>query len=132
VTGRPKFKIDLKLVENYARLGASNREIADMLGCAEATIRANCGAVLAKARAVRRTAIRKFQWDAAKALNPAMLIWLGKNELGQVDKFEHVGAMKHEHTFSEKIITDPQTRELANALERRMAGHAGGNGVALN
>ena len=36
-----------------------------------------------------RTNLRKKQYDVAMAGNVSMLIWLGKNELGQKDKLEH-------------------------------------------
>jgi hypothetical protein len=36
-----------------------------------------------------RVNLRKKQYDVAMAGNVSMLIWLGKNELGQTDKQEH-------------------------------------------
>lgn len=36
-----------------------------------------------------RVNLRKKQYDVAMAGNVSMLIWLGKNELGQKDKLEH-------------------------------------------
>ena len=36
-----------------------------------------------------RVNLRKKQYDVAMAGNVSMLIWLGKNELGQSDKHEH-------------------------------------------
>lgn len=69
-----------------ARFGASNREIADMFGCDEGTIRHERYAVLlAKARAERRMKLRQMQWKSAEAGSVAMQIFLGKNELGQSD-----------------------------------------------
>jgi hypothetical protein len=83
---RPRLNIDPKLVENYARLGASNTEIADCFGCDEGTIRKRFSEILAKARATRKRSLRRMQWAAAKKGNVTMLIWLGKNELKQTEQ----------------------------------------------
>lgn len=84
--GRPKAKIDQSEVERLAYGGASNREIADILGVDDKTIKAHFSAILAKQRAVRRFDLREAQTATAKAGNPALLIWLGKQELGQQDR----------------------------------------------
>lgn len=89
---RPKLELNKKEIENYATLGASNREIAKMLGVDQGTIRKRFSAVLAKARGTRRLKLRSMQWKAAETGNVAMLIFLGKNELGQSDR------QAHEHT----------------------------------
>lgn len=39
-------------------------------------------------KAAMRTNLRKKQYDVAMAGNVSMLIWLGKNELGQTDKVD--------------------------------------------
>lgn len=83
---RQKLNFNEKEIANYARLGCSNREIADMLGCDEGTIRKRFSALLAKARGWRKAKLRELQWKAAEAGNPTMLIWLGKNDLGQSDE----------------------------------------------
>jgi DNA-binding CsgD family transcriptional regulator len=88
--GRQK-PVDLKVVEGMASVGATNCEIADFLGVSEALVRKRCGAVLTKARASLRTRLRQAQIKAALAGNPAMLIWLGKQMLGQVEKHEVSG-----------------------------------------
>jgi hypothetical protein len=82
---RPQIEIPENLVLNHARNGSPNSEIAAIVGCSEGTIRHRFRMVLAKGRAERKALLRKLQLDSAKALNPATLIWLGKNELGQVD-----------------------------------------------
>lgn len=37
-----------------------------------------------------KASLRRWQWTAARKLNPTMLIWLGKNELGQNDFQQHM------------------------------------------
>lgn len=87
--------IDPREVQNYASLGCPNTEIAIMVGTSENTIRRRFGEVVDKGRAKRRATIRGWQYEAAKKGNVAMLIWLGKQELGQSDKQEntHDGEM---------------------------------------
>lgn len=92
-TPRPgrQAKIDVKLVEGMASVGATNCEIADFCGVAEGTIRKRCGPLLLKARASLKTRLRRAQITAALDRNPALLIWLGKQMLGQVEKHEVTG-----------------------------------------
>lgn len=91
--GRPRADIDMKVVEGMASVGATNVEIADFVGVHESTIRDRCADVLLKARASVRMRLRQAQMKSALSGNPAMLIWLGKQTLGQADKaaVEHSG-----------------------------------------
>ncbi len=78
-----KTPIDIKQVENLALLGLANEDIADILGVSASTVRRRFKALLAKSRGNRRAILRKYQWEAAKKGSASVLIWLGKNELGQ-------------------------------------------------
>ena len=80
---RPRIEIDPKQVEAFTRLGSPASEIADFLGVSESTIRRKFTKELAKSRAVRRMKLREFQWNQAKEGSVPMLIFLGKEELGQ-------------------------------------------------
>lgn len=84
--GRPSVPIDEKVVEGMASVGATNVEIADFVGVDEALIRRRCKDVLTKARAGLKTRLRQAQLKAALGGNPTMLIWLGKQMLGQADQ----------------------------------------------
>lgn len=106
---RPPKPISEKEVSNYARLGASNVDIAEMVGVDEKTIRNRFSEILAKSRAKRRTVIRGWQFDAAKNGNVTMLIWLGKQELGQSDKQEHSGESTVIIREGKRIDTSPRT-----------------------
>lgn len=105
-----RVKLDPKVVEGMASVGATTCEIADFLGVSEAVIRKRCGPVLTKARASLKTRLRQAQLKAALAGNPAMLIWLGKQMLGQVEKIEHSGpaggpiAVRVTHTIVDPAI----------------------------
>jgi hypothetical protein len=92
-TGRPLLAIDPKLVEGMAGVGATDTEIAAFLGCTEGTIRKRFSEITTKARCGMRTRLRQAQYKIALGGNPTMLIWLGKQMLGQLDKqsLEHSG-----------------------------------------
>lgn len=79
-------KIDPKIVEGMASVGATNCEIADFLAVSEALIRKCCGAILTKSRSGLKVRLRKAQINAALGGNPALLIWLGKQMLEQKDR----------------------------------------------
>ncbi len=84
--GRPRANIDEERVADLAYKGASNRDIAAVLGCDHKTIASRFSPILEKRRADRRIALKEAQLMAAIGGNATMLIWLGKNELDQTDK----------------------------------------------
>lgn len=86
--GRPKANIDPAVVEAMAYLGSSNREIARYFGCDEKTIRSRFPAEIAKGDARGCYKLRQLQDKLAEGGNCSMLIFLGKQRLGQSDKLE--------------------------------------------
>jgi len=82
---RPKIDIDAKEVEKLASYGCKNTEIADFFGCDTDTLTRRFKDILVKGRAGLKKRIRKAQIDFALKGNATLLIWLGKNELGQSD-----------------------------------------------
>ena len=86
---RPKkYNIDKKQVQNLARLGCTNIEIADFFGCDESLIRHSYSEFLIKGRSEQKMRLRPLQWNSAERGNIVMQIFLGKNLLGQTDKIE--------------------------------------------
>ena len=86
---RPKkYNIDTQEVFKLASYGCSNVEIADFYGCDESLIRKSYSESTRKGRASGKTRLRQLQWDSAEKGNVAMLIFLGKNILGQQDRIE--------------------------------------------
>jgi hypothetical protein len=85
---KPKRDIDAKQVRKLAEIGLNNVEIAGFFGCDETTIRKRFPEYLTKGEIDRVITLKTGQYMAAKRGNIAMLIWLGKNELGQSDKVE--------------------------------------------
>lgn len=70
-------------VENYARLGGTDTEIASILKTSPQTLKRACIEELQAGRSERRLTLRRKQTEAALRGNIAMLIYLGKVELGQ-------------------------------------------------
>ena len=89
--GRPKIKIDAALVEKLAGIGCPNKEIASIVGCSVDTLDRHFADVITKGRENGKTRIRQKQIQMALGGNVAMLIWVGKNMLGQTDKQEISG-----------------------------------------
>ena len=85
---RPYIELNLKQIETKASIGCTTVEIALIVGCSVDTITNRCSAVLAKGRANGRQKLRRMQWKAAANGNATMLIWLGKQMLGQVDQIK--------------------------------------------
>jgi hypothetical protein len=84
---RPLKKIDPEQVKELARIGCSRREVAGVLGCAEATIRARFRAVFEIGDSLGKTQLRRKQHKrAVEDESDSMLIFLGKHRLGQDDK----------------------------------------------
>lgn len=84
--GRPPLDIDAEQVLKLAQLGCKNNEIADYFGCSPDTIEKRFAAELVKGRSEVRMSLRRWQLEAAKRGQIAMLIWLGKQMLGQQDR----------------------------------------------
>lgn len=82
---KKKYDIDVKQLENLARFGCTNIEIAQFFGCDESTIRKGYSEFLTKGRATQKLRLRQLQWKSAESGNVTMQIWLGKQILGQAE-----------------------------------------------
>lgn len=87
---RPKKNIDENLVEKLAKVGCSNESIATQVGCSVDTLARRYAVLIQKSREGLKTNLRIWQLEAAKKGNVAMLIWLGKQMLGQTEKVEQL------------------------------------------
>lgn len=86
---RPKKVIDLVLVQKLAEVGCTNESIAKMCDVSVDTLTRRYADELDKSREKLKTSLRTWQLEAAKKGNTAMLIWLGKQMLGQTEKVEN-------------------------------------------
>jgi hypothetical protein len=84
--GRQFIEIDEDKLEKLAALGLTNAECAAILDCSPDTLERNYKETMAWGRSHRDASLRRKQFEIALAGNPTMLIWLGKQYLGQSDK----------------------------------------------
>jgi hypothetical protein len=102
---RPKGTVkpvDLRQVEALASMGLTQDEIAAVVGCTSRTLRARADtreAMTIGGHKVRAS-IRRWQYEKAKEGNVAMLIWLGKQILGQRERID-------QEIREETIIIEP-------------------------
>lgn len=82
---RPKKEIDEEALKKLSEMMCTNEEIAAFFEVSTDTIERRYAALLKEGRKVGRTSLRRFQYLAAEKGNPTMLIWLGKQYLGQRD-----------------------------------------------
>jgi hypothetical protein len=83
--GRDKKVVDPDEVEKLAGIGCKDSEIADWFGIKQDTLRYNFADQLTKGREHMKQSLRRAQLHLALGGNAVMLIWLGKNLLGQSD-----------------------------------------------
>lgn len=91
---KPRKKIELTeeaKIEKLASYGLTNKEIAEALGYDENTLKRNFEIFLIKGKADLKQRLKKKQISVALGGNVSMLIWLGKQYLGQADKSEESG-----------------------------------------
>lgn len=83
--GRRKRVVSPKDVYELASLGCTDREIARWFDVDENTLRYNFSDIIEKGREDIKHSLRRAQLKLALNGNAVMLIWLGKNLLGQSD-----------------------------------------------
>lgn len=127
---RPKLDIDAQQVFKLAKLLCTTEEIAEFFGCSRDTLERRFAAELAKGRQVRKMSLRRAQFRAAFNGNPALLIWLGKQHLGQADKIESKTEVRSFVSPDEQraMLDDQEALDLACRLDERIAGDGRRNG----
>lgn len=89
MAGRPKATFTNKEVEQLktlARCHCPDNEIAAYLGIGETTLKRHFGPLLKEQRDVGKANIRALQYSLAMKGDKALLIWLGKQILGQWER----------------------------------------------
>ena len=92
--GRPPTPIDYETVEKLAMMQATLDEIASFIGFSREGLRKRRAwddelvAALEKGQDKGKISLRRLQWEQAQQGDRTMLIWLGKQILGQRDKHE--------------------------------------------
>lgn len=95
--GRPKIEINWDQFDKLCGLQCTLLEIASYFNCSDDTIErrvkevhgVNFAVYFAQKRGNGKIALRRKQYEAALAGNVTLLIWLGKQYLGQSDKQEN-------------------------------------------
>ena len=85
VVGRDKKVIPADEVYKLAQIGCKDTEISEWFGINSDTLRYNFKVELLKGRESLKHSLRRAQIEVALKGNSVMLIWLGKNLLGQSD-----------------------------------------------
>lgn len=89
--GRPPKEFDQKNFESLCQIQCTQEEICQFFGCSEKTLNRWCrdtygvnfSQVFKDKRGVGRISLRRAQFQAAINGNASLLIWLGKQYLGQ-------------------------------------------------
>lgn len=85
LVGRDKKPIRKEEVFRLAAMGCKDTEICNWLGIEESTLRYNFSAELITGREQLKQSLRMAQIQTAIAGNATLLIWLGKQYLGQTE-----------------------------------------------
>jgi hypothetical protein len=83
--GRDRVPVPATDVFKLSAMGCKDHEIAEWFGVDQNTLRYNFSVELIKGRETLKQSLRKKQIEVAMQGNAVMLIWLGKNLLGQSD-----------------------------------------------
>jgi len=112
---RAKKEIPIeKQVEKLASYGLTNKEISEALGYDDSTLKRKFENFLTKGKANLKQRLKRKQIDVALGGNVSMLIWLGKQYLGQADKLDENGEYEiviNRKTIDERRETENEKRE---------------------
>lgn len=118
MSGRPKAIIDWNLVEKLLQAGCTGTQVAARIGIHPDTLYLACkdtynltfSAYAEEKRASGDSILQQVQFKQATEGNTTMLIWLGKQRLGQRDKTEQ------EVNLTFKKAQDLSDDELASII----------------
>jgi hypothetical protein len=106
--GRPAFILtdeQFKTIEGLARIQCTQVEICDIFDVTDKTLNialqkhsgVSFSELIKKNMSHGKASLRRNQWKAADKGVPSILIWLGKQHLGQKDQVETTGAVEIHH-----------------------------------
>lgn len=112
--GRPKIDIDWEIVDKLCAMQCTLREISAWFDCSEDTIERACkrekkigfAEYFKQKREKGRISLRRKQHEVAMTGNVTMLIFLGKQYLGQADKLETTGETNNNARFVIEMSDD--------------------------
>jgi hypothetical protein len=110
---RPKKEIDEKQVIELAKINCTMGEMAAVLGCSVDTLERRFAEVIKEGREQGKMSLKRKQYEVAMSGNVSMLIWLGKNTLGQRDTPEGESSERPHHSIyrlhHDRNIADKKT-----------------------
>jgi hypothetical protein len=108
IVGRHNIPVPPDEVELMAKIGCTDREIAEHFGIKDETLRRNFVDYLVKGRSELKQRLRQAQLRVAFDGNPTMLIWLGRNILGQneTQQTEEKTVLPFTDDIDEDIVED--------------------------
>ena len=122
--GRKKVKIDYDTVKNLAKICCTQEEIASVLGCSVKTLqrRKQFNKAYQDGLNDARASLRRLQWKSAANGNITMQIFLGKNLLGQRDRFaeDERSEDKEKVTIINDLPQEPQNEAPDPREEQRL------------
>lgn len=117
--GRPLKHIDFDLVEKLAAICCTSDEIAAVTGVCKRTLENKALEFIQRGRNRGRAALRREQFRMAKAGNPTMLVWLGKQWLAQTDR--HDLTVRPGAELDKAPVDSMTAAELDNEISRLTA-----------
>ena len=117
--GRPRFDFSdkLPLVRKLASIQCTDEEIAAGIGCSQDTLargrkrEPDLDAAILEGRASGRMSLRRAQYRKAMDGNPAMLIWLGKQVLGQRERVDLENMDEMPESIEVRVVNGRRNRE---------------------
>lgn len=83
-----KKQVDRELIRKLANIQCTNGEIAEVVGISEAALKRRFSKLIDSARQEGRQSLRRAQWQKAHDGDTRLMIFLGKQYLGQKDNPE--------------------------------------------
>lgn len=118
--GRPRKEINLEQVKAMCRIQCTQEEVCAILEVDDKTLSARLreagysgfSEFHKKYNHEGKASLRRAQWKAAtQDNNPTMLVWLGKNMLGQTDKQDVRMSGEMAHKIQVQFIDDDDDEE---------------------
>lgn len=112
--GKRKLELDERQIEALAALHCQIIEIAAVMGCSVDTLERRYMPVIQRGREHGKMTLRRKQVEVALSGNVTMLIWLGKQMLGQTDRTESMVTTVEKPV---KPVSTDQVLELIKAAK---------------
>lgn len=107
---KPMRKLDYETIRGLAEIACTDREIAAVLKfshewlCRRKKKDAKLLNAIESGREEGKASLRRMQWQKATEGNVTMMIWLGKQILGQRDRMDHAVDMSTSEQSVEQLL----------------------------